>query len=70
MYWITGTAVDTIPEGIVKGPDKGLPRNCVFTALDSLMTGYSCVNLRGSIVSKIHDKIHGPGPGAISTSII
>jgi hypothetical protein len=30
MYWIIGVAVETIPDGIVKGPDRVLPKNSVF----------------------------------------
>jgi hypothetical protein len=30
MYWMMGTAVVTIPDGTVKGPERVLPRNSVF----------------------------------------
>jgi hypothetical protein len=29
-YWMIGVAVVTMPEGIVKGPDRFLPRNEFF----------------------------------------
>jgi hypothetical protein len=35
MLSIIGLAVETIPEGMVKGPDRDLPKNSVFKVLAS-----------------------------------
>jgi hypothetical protein len=35
MYWMIGVAVVTIPEGIVKGPDRVLPKNSVVKVAGS-----------------------------------
>jgi hypothetical protein len=35
MYWMMGVAVVTIPEGMVKGPERVLPKKSVFKGAGS-----------------------------------
>ena len=39
MYWMIGVAVVTIPEGMVKGPERLLPKKSVFKVGGS---GWGC----------------------------
>jgi hypothetical protein len=39
IYWIIGVAVVTIPEGMVKGPERVLPKKSVFKVAGS---GWGC----------------------------
>jgi hypothetical protein len=35
IYWMMGVAVETIPEGMVKGPERFLPKKSVFKGAGS-----------------------------------
>ena len=39
MYWIIGVAVVTIPEGMVNGPERVVPKSSVFKAVSSSYVG-------------------------------
>jgi hypothetical protein len=39
MYWMIGTAVVTMPEGMVKGPERVLPKKSVFKVAGSSLGG-------------------------------
>ena len=65
MYCMIGTAVVTMPEGMVKGPERVLPKNSVLKITGSLRwveygSDYTVLNTGG----QVQNPVLTPGTGS------